>query len=101
MDNRCLHELKTSGTATAAQKMLETVEDDNSIMEESELGQSVLTLGEAVQTFTIESQMFNIKLDQDDYRTVVLHKNEVQIDGKTKLIVMVRDLSDKVRLEQV
>ena len=32
LDNRCMHELNTSGAATAAEKM-ETVEDDNSIVE--------------------------------------------------------------------
>ena len=52
--------------------------------------------------------MYNIKLNRseeedsqtDDYRTVVLKKNQVEIDGKVKLIIMIRDVSDRVRLEQ-
>ena len=30
----------------------------------------------------------------------MLKKNNVVVDGKNKLIVMVRDVTDKVRLEQ-
>ena len=61
----------------------------------------MLTLYEALQQFEIESNLFNIKLFKGDSRLVVLHKNKVEIDGKTKLIVMIRDVSDKVRLEQM
>ena len=46
--------------------------------------------------------MYNVKLtgEVDDYRTVVLKKNSVVIDGQTKLIIMVNDITEKVRSEQ-
>ena len=45
--------------------------------------------------------MYNIKLnDVDGYRTVVLKKNNVVIDGETKLIIMINDVTEKVRSEQ-
>ena len=45
--------------------------------------------------------MYNIKLDDvDGYRTVVLKKNNVLIDGGTKLIIMINDVTEKVRFEQ-
>jgi hypothetical protein len=31
---------------------------------------------------------------------VVLTKTKVEVDGKDKVIIMIRDLTDKVRLEQ-
>ena len=40
--------------------------------------------------------MFNI----NGTRTVVLTRNKVEIDGKEKTLVMIRDVSDKVRLQQ-
>ena len=40
--------------------------------------------------------MFNI----NGRRTVVLTRNKVEIDGKEKTLVMIRDVSDKVRLQQ-
>ena len=49
MDNRCFHELKTSGVATVAEKM-ERAENSMSITE-TELGKSVLSLKEVLQTF--------------------------------------------------
>jgi hypothetical protein len=67
----------------------------------TELGQSVLTLAEVLQTFEKHSAMFNIQLaNSEEYRTVVLKKNKTVIDGKTSTIVMITDVSDKVRLEQ-
>ena len=45
--------------------------------------------------------MYNVKLTEaDDYRTVVLKKNNVVIDGETKLIIMINDVTEKVRFEQ-
>ena len=47
--------------------------------------------------------MFNIKNCVDEevsYRTVILTKTKVEINGKNKLIVMIRDVTDKVRLQQ-
>jgi hypothetical protein len=46
--------------------------------------------------------MYNIKLRRDEkqYRIVVLKKSTVVIEGRTKVIVMIRDETDKVRLEQ-
>ena len=44
--------------------------------------------------------MYNIKLTDDTCRTVILTKNEVEIDGKYKTLIMIRDVSDKVRLQQ-
>ena len=86
--------------------MMMTSEGNHSI-EENELGENVLTLHEVLQTFEVESPMYNIKLkrseensEEDDYRTVVLEKNQVEIDGSVKLIIMIRDVSDRVRLEQ-
>ena len=67
----------------------------------TELGQSVLTLAEVVQTFKENSVMYNVKLNEaDDYRTVVLKKNYAVIDGTTKLIIMINDVTDKVKYEQ-
>ena len=67
------------------------------------MGKSVLSLTEVLQTFEVESAMFNIKVWVDgqeaEYRTVVLHKNKAEIDGKNKLIVIIRDETDKVRLQ--
>ena len=39
--------------------------------------------------------MFNIR-----EMTVVLSKKVVEVDGETKLIVMIRDVSDKIRLQE-
>ena len=73
---------------------------------EADLGESVLTLTEALFTFEVESEMFNIKLPSETqrqgnshYRTVILKKHQVEIDGQTKLIIMIRDVTDKVMLE--
>ena len=49
--------------------------------------------------------MFNIKFSDSsdpttDCRTVVLTKTKVDVDGKNKLIVMIRDVTDKVRLQE-
>merc|ERR1740139_1278231 len=99
MSNRCMHELKTMKVHRAAEKMDE--EDASKSICVTELGQSVLTLQEVVQTFDVDSPMYNIKLREDDeYRTVVLKKNKVVIDGETKLIIMINDVTDKVRFEQ-
>jgi hypothetical protein len=52
--------------------------------------------------------MFNIKLEPNanldtrqtkDFRTVILSKNQVEVEGTIKLIVMIRDVTDRVRLE--
>jgi hypothetical protein len=88
--------------------MMEKDDNNNSkLIQESELGHSVLNLTEVLQTFEVESAMFNIKIGvatdenaEAEYRTVVLTKNQAEIDGKTKLIVMIRDVTDKVLLEQ-
>ena len=100
MDNRCLHETKTSGVATVAEKMSK---DENSVsITETELGKSVLSLKEVLQTFERESDMFNLKVrvdhEETEYRTVILSKNKAEIDGKKKVIVIIRDITDKVRL---
>jgi hypothetical protein len=44
--------------------------------------------------------MFNIKVARSniDYRTVILTKNKVEVDGATKLLVMINDVTDRVRL---
>ena len=45
--------------------------------------------------------MFTIKLKAPtSNRTVLLTKTQVEMDGESKVIVMVRDVTDKVRLEQ-
>jgi len=50
--------------------------------------------------------MYNIKLPEVQrelgsigYRTVVLKKTYVEIDDRKKLIIMIRDVTDRVRLE--
>jgi hypothetical protein len=55
--------------------------------------------------------MFNVKLreEEDEEETqrqgnekiqiVVLYKNYVEIEGRTKIIVLIRDETDKVKLE--
>ena len=47
--------------------------------------------------------MYNIKLPTTmlniEFRTVVLRKTQVEIDGKKKVLIMINDVSDKVRLE--
>jgi len=46
--------------------------------------------------------MFNIKVwvngEETEYRTVVLTKNKAEIDGNNKVIVLIRDVTDKIRL---
>ena len=39
--------------------------------------------------------MFNMK-----EKTVVLTKKLVEVDGETKLIVMIRDVTDSIRLKE-
>lgn len=97
MNSRCLHEMKTSGAEQAAEKMELTLDVDTSIRV-TDLGQSVLTLSEAVQLFEVESHMYNIKNDLG-YRSVVMRKANVEIDGKKKEIIMIRDVTDQVKLE--
>lgn len=65
MGNRCHHELKTFGVEKVAAK-LETQEDLSKSICTTELGHSVLTLDEVMQTFDVESAMFNIKLHNDE-----------------------------------
>ena len=76
--------------------------DDSNLIRETDLGQSVLTLNEVLLTFSDESAMFNIKLqnplDDVQYRTVVLTKNEVEVEGENKLFIMIRDKTDQVSL---
>jgi hypothetical protein len=62
------------------------------------LGKSVLTLAEVLLTFTGESDLYTIKSNSET-RTVVLTKNEVEVEGGRQVIVMVRDVTDRVRLE--
>ena len=68
----------------------------------TEIGRRVLTLNEVIQTFDVDSAMFNIKLNEasGDCRTVVMKKRWVEVQGKKKLIIMIRDLTDKVKLEE-
>lgn len=69
MDNRCFYELKNADQDKVDSACNETITV-------SELGQSVLTLREVVQTFDVDSPMFNIKLrEQDGGRTVIMKKN--------------------------
>ena len=70
-----------------------------STIEETELGKSVLTLTEVLQTFAVESAMYNIKRTTETCRTVILTRNKVEIDGKDKTLIMIRDVTDKVRLQ--
>ena len=74
--------------------------DGSMSIQGTELGQSVLTLDEVVQMFEVESAMYNIKMSDENMRTVVLTKRKYEVDGENKLIIMIRDVSDKVRLEQ-
>ena len=100
MGNRCMHELKTLKPAQVAERMDSENEADSSI-QVTELGKSVLTLSEVLLTFDRESKMFNIKLSDDvEARTVILTKTQVEVDGKNNLIVMIRDVTDKVRLQK-
>ena len=81
--------------------MAETQHDCSQSIEEIDLGQSVLTLTEVVQTFEVESPMLNIKLQGENAkncRTVVLTKNKVEVDGKSQIIVVINDVTDRVRL---
>ena len=95
-----MHELKTLKPAQVAERMDSENEADSSI-QVTELGKSVLTLSEVLLTFDRESKMFNIKLSDDvEARTVILTKTQVEVDGKNNLIVMIRDVTDKVRLQK-
>ena len=95
-----MHELKTLKPAQVAERMDSENEADSSI-QVTELGKSVLTLSEVLLTFDRESKMFNIKLADDvEARTVILTKTQVEVDGKNNLIVMIRDVTDKVRLQK-
>ena len=105
LQKRCMHELKT----VDFEKVVENMDDENDAtnsIQMTELGQSVLTLNEVIQTFESESCMFNVQMQSACdtqtavYRTVVLKKNEVKINGKSKLIVMLNDVSATVRLKK-
>ena len=63
MDNRFMHELKTAVVDQVAQKMERDDEIDQTISM-TEIGLSVLTLFEVLQTFQVDSAMFNIKLHE-------------------------------------
>lgn len=39
-------------------------------------------------------------MTETEYRTVIMKKNYVEIEGRTKCIIMIRDETDKVKLEQ-
>ena len=69
-------------------------ESHGSTIGETELGERVLTLSEVIHTFEVESGMFELGA-----RIVVFTKRKVEIDGKEKLIVMIRDVTDGQRLE--
>ena len=43
--------------------------------------------------------MYNIKRTTETCRTVILTRNKVEIDGKDKTLIMIRDVTDKVRLQ--
>ena len=60
-----------------------------------------MTLSEIIQTFEGESSMYSIKLvaGSSDYRVVVLTKNKVRVDGVDKVIIMIRDVTNKIKLE--
>jgi hypothetical protein len=97
-----MHQLKTVDAHNVAEKMEKPDDLSNSITV-TELGESVLTLSEVVQTFEVESALFNIRLTGDKenaYRTVSLRKNKVKVEGKDKLVLMIRDVTDTVRFEQ-
>ena len=49
-----------------------------------------------MQTFDVESATYSI----NDMRTVVLRKSSVEINGENKQIVMIRDISDRFKLEE-
>ena len=105
MKNRCLRELNTAGAEQAAEKMEMT--DGTKSIGETDLAESVLTLTEVLMTFEVESDMFNIAMPSNTqrqgnghYRTVIFKKHQVEIDGQTKLIIMIRDVTDKVLREQ-
>ena len=54
-----------------------------------------------MQTFRENSGMYNVKLNGgEEYRTVLLKKNYAVIDGTRKLIIMINDVTDKVKYEQ-
>jgi hypothetical protein len=50
MDKRCLYEQKTEIPVKVAERM-EMTDVSNSLIEETELGKSILTLEEVLQTF--------------------------------------------------
>jgi len=59
LQKRCMHELKT----VDFEKVVENMDDENDAtnsIQMTELGQSVLTLNEVIQTFESESCMFNV-----------------------------------------
>ena len=94
--------MKTKDAHDMAEKM-EKHDDLSKTITETELGENVLTLSEVLETFTLESALFNIRLTgdhEDNYRTVSLKKNKVKVDGKDKLVLMIRDVTDTVRFEQ-
>ena len=96
-----MHELNTSGAKNVAEKM-EMGEDGSNLIDEKDLGKSILTLSEVEQTFETDSDLFNITLcdgETPEQRTVLLKKNNVEVDGQQKLIIMIRDVTDSIRLE--
>ena len=89
-----MHEVSLTETVKDTEECSQSITVDD-------LAQSVLTLHEVVQLFDVGSPTFNIKLhDEEDVRTVVLTKTMVEVDGRDKVIVMIRDVSDRTRLEE-
>jgi len=100
MNQRSMHEVKSKGTSKIAERLEEDGNKSGNISM-TELGESVLTLDEVVQISEVENLVFHLKSSRvEGSRTVVLKKNMVEIDGITKLIIMIRDITDTVRFEQ-
>jgi hypothetical protein len=54
-----------------------------------------------MQTFEVESHMYTVELVGGQGQcTVFLKKSKIEVNGENKLIIMLIDVSDRVRLEQ-
>ena len=88
----------------------------NSLETQNGFGQAVLTLQEALITCVAEgteSEPFHLKLpnsvkragpsedDKSSHKVVRLRTTQVNIDGKKKIIVIIRDLTDSIEVGKI
>jgi hypothetical protein len=130
LQNKCLVQIKGNNKKQEVAEQVRREEANESIdnmhyINTTEVAQSVLTLTEALQTFSCleESAMFKLKLqpklredslaqsahkmrlhtdeDMDSDRIIRIRKHEIYVDGQKQVIVMIRDFSDSIQVEKI